>query len=73
MIHMCDSLLVARDYSCPSAVLLLLFFNAPLLFVAVLCLVLILLFSSLCPSSVAIILMGKRELVAYLNCHPDVF
>ena len=34
------------------------------LFVGVLCLVLVLLSSTLCPSSFAIILMGKRELVA---------
>ena len=33
------------------------------LFVGVLCLVLALLFSTLCPSSFAIILMGKRELL----------
>ena len=32
----------------------------------VLCLVLVLLFSSLCPSSFAFILKGKRELVALL-------
>ena len=37
------------------------------LFMGVLCLVLILLFSTLCPTSFAIILMGKRELVAYLK------
>ena len=36
------------------------------LFVGVLCLVLVLLFSTLCPSSVAITLMGKRESVALL-------
>ena len=33
------------------------------LFVGVLCLILVLLFSTLCPYSFAIILMGKRELV----------
>ena len=38
----------------------------PPLFVGVLCLVLVMLFSTLCPSSFAIILMGKRELVALL-------
>ena len=36
------------------------------LFVGVLCLVLVLLFSTLCPSSFAITLMGKRELAALL-------
>ena len=36
------------------------------LFVGVLCLVLVLLFNTLCPSSFAIILLGKRELVAFL-------
>ena len=36
------------------------------LFVGVLCLVFYVLFSTLCPSSFAIILMGKRELVALL-------
>ena len=36
--------------------------------VGVLCLVLVLLFCTLCPSSFAIILLGKRELVALLNC-----
>ena len=36
-----------------------------------LCLILVLLFSTLCPSSVAITLMGKRELVALL-CVSDV-
>ena len=36
------------------------------LFVMALCLVIVLLFSSLCPSSFAIILMRKTELVAYL-------
>ena len=36
------------------------------LFVSVLCFVLVLLFSTLCPSSFAIILMWKRELVALL-------
>ena len=35
------------------------------------CLVLILLFSTLCPSGFAVILMGKRELVTLL-CIPDV-
>ena len=34
------------------------------LLVGVLCLVLVLLFSTLCPSSFAIILMGKIQLVA---------
>ena len=42
------------------------------LFVGVLCSVLTLLFSTLCPPSFAIILMVKRELVAYFNCLPDV-
>ena len=41
------------------------------LFVGVLCLVLDFLFSTLCPSSFAFILMGKRELVALL-CLPGV-
>ena len=36
------------------------------LLVGVLCLVLVLIFSTLCPSSFAIILIGKRELVALL-------
>ena len=36
------------------------------LFVGVLCLVLVLLFSTLCLSSYAIILKGKKELVALL-------
>ena len=36
------------------------------LFVGDLCLVLVLLFSNLCPSSFAIILMGKCELVVFL-------
>ena len=42
---------------------------APMVCVCVgggLCLVLVLLFSTLCPSSVAITFMGKRELVAFL-------
>ena len=42
------------------------------LFDGVLCLVHIFLFSNLCPSSFAIIFMGKRELVACLNWLPDV-
>ena len=46
------------------AMLLLIYF--PLLFEGVLCLVIVLLFSTLCPSSFAIILMGNRELVALL-------
>ena len=48
------------------AVLLLLVYCLLLqsLFVGVLCLVLVKLFSTLCPSSVAITFMGKRELVA---------
>ena len=37
------------------------------LFVGVLCFVLVLLFTSLCPSSFAIILMGKKELIALLK------
>ena len=37
------------------------------MFVGALCLVLVLLFSTLCPSSFAIILMGKRELLALLK------
>ena len=41
------------------------------LFVEALYLVLALLFRTLCPSSYASILMGKRELVAFL-CLPDV-
>ena len=41
-------------------------------YVGVLCSVLILLFSSLCPSSVAIILLGKKELVVLLLLLPDV-
>ena len=36
------------------------------LFVGVLCVVCYLLFGTLCPSSIAIILMGKRELVAFI-------
>ena len=36
------------------------------LFVGVLCLVVVLLFITLCPSSFAIIFMGKREPVAFL-------
>ena len=36
------------------------------LFVGVVCLVIVLLFGTLCPSSFAIILIGKRELVALL-------
>ena len=36
------------------------------LFVEVLCLVFVLLFNTLCPSSFAIILIGTRELVALL-------
>ena len=36
------------------------------LFVGVLCLVVVLVFSTLCPSSFAIILVGKRDLVALL-------
>ena len=36
------------------------------LFVGTLCLVLVMLFNTLCPSSFAIILIGKRELVALL-------
>ena len=36
------------------------------LFVGVMCLVLVLLFSTLCPSDFAIILMWKRDLVALL-------
>ena len=72
MLHISGCLLAAGDYSCSSTALLLLFFNVPLLFVAGLCLDLVLLFSTLCPSSFAIILMGKRELVAYFNCLPGV-
>ena len=52
---------------CTKAVVLLLLIHCLLLlplFVVVLCLVLVLLFSTLSPSSFAIILMGKRELVA---------
>ena len=37
------------------------------LFVGVLCLVIVLIFGTLCPSSFAITLMGKRELVAVLK------
>ena len=37
------------------------------LFVGVLCFVLVLLFITLCPASFAIILMGKREVVALLE------
>ena len=51
------------------AVILLLWIHCLLLlplFVGVLCSVFILLFSTLCPSSFAIILMVKRELVALL-------
>ena len=55
----------------------LLFFLAPIVYIdlvfivslivyGVLCLALFLLFSTLCPSSFAIILTGKRELVALL-------
>ena len=50
-------------------VLLLLLIHCLLLlplFVGELCLVLVLLFSTLCPSSFVIILMGKREVVALL-------
>ena len=39
---------------------------APMVCVGGGCLVLVLLFSTLCPSSVAITFMGKRELVAFL-------
>ena len=42
------------------------------LFVVVLCLVLVSLFITLCPSSFAIILMGKRGLVALLYCLSDI-
>ena len=43
------------------------------LFVWVLCLVLVSLFRTLCPSSFAFIFMGKRELVAIaVNCVPCV-
>ena len=42
------------------------------LFVGVICLALVLLCSTLCHSSFAIILMGKSELIVYFNCHPDV-
>ena len=42
------------------------------LFARILCLVLILLFSALCPSSFLIILMGKSELVDLLKCLTDV-
>ena len=40
----------------------------------VLCLVIVLFFSTLCPSSFTFILMGKRELprLLYCNCLPDV-
>ena len=38
----------------------------------VLCLAIALFFCTLCPSSFAISLMGKRELVIYFNCRPDV-
>ena len=51
------------------AVVLLLMIHCLLLlplFLGFLCLVLVLLPSTLCPSSVAITLMGKRELVALL-------
>ena len=50
-------------------VLLLLLIHCLLLlplFVGDLCLVLVLLFSTLCPSSFVIILMGKRDVVALL-------
>ena len=59
---------------CSKAVVLLLLINCLLLlwlFVKVLCLVLVLLCSTLCPYSFAIITIGKRELVALL-CLPDV-
>ena len=51
-----------------AVVLLLLIYCLMLLplFVGVLCLVLVFLFSTLCTSSFAIVLMGKRELVALL-------
>ena len=43
------------------------------LFVGVLCLVLVLLFSTFCHSSVAITLVKKREIfLFYFNCVPDV-
>ena len=51
------------------AVVLLLLIHCLLLlplFVEILCLVLVLLFSTLCPSSFAIILMGKRGLASRL-------
>ena len=51
------------------ALLLLLLIHCLLLlplFVGVLCFVLVLLFSTLCPSNFEIILMGKRGLVALL-------
>ena len=42
------------------------------LFAGTLCLVFVLLFATLCPSSFAISLMGERELVAlFFNCLPD--
>ena len=41
------------------------------LFVGILYLVLDLIFSTLCLSSFAIILLGKREVIALLYCHPD--
>ena len=37
-----------------------------------LCLVLVLLCSTLCPSSVAITFMGKESWLLYFNCVPDV-
>ena len=51
-----------------AVVLLLLIYCLLLLplFVGVLCLVFVLLYSTLCPSSFAIILMRKRELIALL-------
>ena len=49
------------------------FFIVAFIFVASLRLVLVLLFSTLCPSSFAIILTGKRESwLLYFNCLPDV-
>ena len=44
------------------------------LFVGALCLVLVLLFSTLCPSSVALQspLWGKESWLLYFNCVPDV-
>ena len=60
------SLVAWADVSAKSATLLLSIHCLLLLplFLRVLCLVLVLLFSTLCPFSFAIILMGKRELVA---------